>query len=255
MITKVAIRDNRRSPVGYLSELKSFANGKEYCFKPGVNVIVGENGSGKTTLLRLMEDYLMVGYSRCERGTYNSNVSRVMGFGDKVPDGVDAYADYTKNTFRLCHSGERVGEEAMMSRHDFAALVGQKSSSTGEGVVIALNSLFQYMFSKDAGLTFDYGQFRGGWAAPYFDYTEKHRVTCDDEWTVLMDEPDRNLSLENIGHIKAILSFHKPHTQIIAVVHNPLLIYALSKKRCVNFIEMTEGYVDKVKKEVNKLIR
>lgn len=255
MITRVAIRDNKKSPVVYLPRLENFANGREYRFKPGVNVIVGENGSGKTTLMKLMEAYLMVGYSRCERGIYNKNVSRIMGYGDNVSDGVDVYADYTKNTFRLSHSGECEGEEAMRNRHSFAALVGQKSSSTGEGVVVALNSLFGYMFGKDAELTFDYGQFREGWTAPYFDYTEKHRVICDDEWTILMDEPDRNLSLENIGHIKGILSFHKPNTQVIAVVHNPLLIYALSKKRCVNFIEMTEGYVEKVKKEINNLIR
>ena len=254
MVTKVVIQDNKKSPVGYLSKLENFANGKEYTFKPGVNVIVGENGSGKTTLMKLIEAYLMVGYGRCERGIYNKNVSRVMQYGDKVPDGVDVYADYKKNTFRLSHSGECEGEEAMRNKHDFAALIGQKSSSTGEGVVVALNSLFDYMFGKDAELAFDYSQFEEGWTKPYFDYTEKHRVICDDEWTILMDEPDRNLSLENIGHIKGILSFHKPNTQIIAVVHNPLLIYALSKKRCVNFIEMTEGYVDKVKKEVNNLI-
>ena len=255
MVTKVVIKDNKKSPIHYIEDLDNFVNGKEYVFKPGVNIIVGENGSGKTTLMKLIEAYLMVGYGRCERGIYNNNVSRVMQYGDKVPDGVDVYADYKKNTFRLSHSGECEGEEAMRNKHDFAALVGQKSSSTGEGVVVALNSLFGYMFGKGAELTFDYGQFEEGWTKPYFDYTEKHRVICDDEWTILMDEPDRNLSLENIGHIKGILSFHKPNTQIIAVVHNPLLIYALSKKRCVNFIEMTEGYVDKVKKEVNNVIR
>ncbi len=255
MITKVVIRDNKKSPIGYLRELENFANGKEYIFKPGVNVVVGENGSGKTTLMKLIEAYLMVGYSRCERGSYNSNVRRIFRYGDKMSDGVDVYADYTKNTYRLSHSGERVGEEAMRNRNDFAALVEQNSSSTGEGVVVALNSLFNYMFGKDAELTFDYGQFKDGWTAPYYDYIEKHRVICDDEWTILMDEPDRNLSLENIGHIKVILSFHKPNTQIIAVVHNPLLIYVLSKKRCVNFIEMTDGYVDRVKKEINNLIK
>lgn len=42
-----------------------------------------------------------------------------------------------------------------------------------------------------------------------------------------------------------VLSFHKPQTQIIAIVHNPALIYKLSKLDCVNFIEMTEGYLSK----------
>lgn len=30
--------------------------------------------------------------------------------------------------------------------------------------------------------------------------------------TTLMDEPDRNLDIENIGHIKAVLDFHKPQS-------------------------------------------
>lgn len=70
-----------------------------------------------------------------------------------------------------------------------------------------------------------------------------------------MDEPDRNLSLENVNQIKDILSYHKQHTQIIAVIHNPLLIYALAKEGGVNFIEMSEGYIEKVKKEINKIIK
>lgn len=65
------------------------------------------------------------------------------------------------------------------------------------------------------------------------------------EYTVLMDEPDRNLDIDNIMQIYNVLSFHKPQTQIIAIVHNPALIYKLSKLDCVNFIEMTEGYLNK----------
>ena len=93
---------------------------------------------------------------------------------------------------------------------------------------------------------------------PYIDYVKKHRINPTEEEkeiTILMDEPDRNLSLDNIKHIKAILSFHKPQTQLIAVIHNPLLIYNLSKVEGINFIEMTEGYIDKVKNMVDELVK
>ena len=255
MVTKVVIKDNKKSPVGYISSLKNFKNGNSFVFKDGVNVIVGENGSGKTTLMKLIESYLLVGYTQCERGMFNSNVSRVMVYGKECLDGVDVYADYTRNTFRLCHSGERSDEEAMLNKHDFAELVEQKSSSTGEGVVVALNSLFGYMFGKDAQLTFDYEQFKDGWAIPYYDYVCQHKVECANEYTILMDEPDRNLSLDNIEHIKAILSFHKPQTQVIAVIHNPLIIYAIRNNENVHFVEMTKGYVNKVVKVINKIVK
>ena len=91
MVTKVVIKDNKKSPVGYISSLKNFKNGNSFVFKDGVNVIVGENGSGKTTLMKLIESYLLVGYTQCERGMFNSNVSRVMEYGkeclDKIRNG------------------------------------------------------------------------------------------------------------------------------------------------------------------------
>lgn len=129
MVTKVEIKDNKRTPITYLPNLKNFKNGKVYEFKPGVNVIVGENGCGKTTLMNLIKKYLVVDYSECFRGEYNCNI----------------------------------------------------------------NDLFR--------------------------------------------------------------TFHKEHTQVIAVVHNPLLICALSKKKSINLIEMTDGYIDKVRNEVRNLMK
>ena len=72
----------------------------------------------------------------------------------------------------------------------------------------------------------------------------------DFEFTVLMDEPDRNLDINRIKEVYNILSQEKENTQIIAVVHNPVLIYRLSKSKNVNIIEMTEGYVEDVVKFV-----
>jgi predicted ATPase len=52
MVTKVIIKDNTKSPIYYLEDLPAFKNGKEFIFKEGVNIIVGENGSGKFTKIQ-----------------------------------------------------------------------------------------------------------------------------------------------------------------------------------------------------------
>lgn len=255
MVTKVKITDNKNTPIGYLSELKAFKNGKVYEFKEGVNIIVGENGCGKTTLLNLIKKYLLVDLSECSAGLYNSNINDICDvFGDKhVYDGVGVYADYHRNTFRLCHAGERKhNDDVFENDHSIAEFFGQKGASTGEGVLVAIQSLFARMYDKNAKLTFDYLQFGDNYA-PYMKYIHDHIIEGN-EWTILMDEPDRNLDIENIGQVKSILSFHKPQTQIIAVVHNPLLICALSKNPEVNIIEMTRGYVKKVTKLVKELV-
>lgn len=255
MVTKILIGDNTRTPLYYLSDLNAFKNGKVYEFKPGVNIVVGENGSGKTTLLNLIKKYLVVDYTECYRGDYNCNINDLFKFcNETMLDGVDVYADYVRNTFRLSHSGEKLMNDGLKTFEEFGALYEQMHSSTGEGVLFAINHLFGYIFGRKVKLMFDYGQFKDVYPL-YANYVDKHRVECEDEWTILMDEPDRNLSLDNIEYIKDILSFHKEHTQIIAVIHNPLLIYALAKMEHVHFIELTRGYVKKVKKQVDEIIK
>lgn len=257
MITKVVIKDNKNSPIRYLSKLKAFKNGTEYTFKEGVNIIVGKNGCWKTTLMELLKRYLLVDYTECSRGDFNSNINRLLRTFksyEGILDGVDVYADYRRNTFRLCHAGERTQEDNQKSFKVFSEFLTQNESSTGESVLVAINSMFGQMFSKDANLLFDYGQFKEDYYPHYAEYIKEHKVDGD-EWTILMDEPDRNLDLENIMQIKGILSFHKPHTQIIAVVHNPLLIVALSKNPEVNMIEMTKGYIKKMESNIKKLLK
>jgi predicted ATPase len=254
MIEKVVIKDNKNAALKYLHELDNFKNGTEYTFKTGVNVIVGENGSGKTTLLNLIRHYAMVDEIECGKGMYNSNVSKLFGLKDSFLDGVDVYGDYDKNIFRLCHATERTNDGVMKDFTSFGTFIEQRHSSTGEGVNIALNSLFQYIFSRKVNLKYDYNQFDKLWPQ-YVEYINSHRVECADEWTIMMDEPDRNLDVDNMQQILSVLSFHKEQTQIIAVVHNPLLICALSKNPEVNVIEMTRGYVKKVVSLVNEFVK
>ena len=256
MVTKLVIKDNQKTPLNYLPNLDNFSNGSEFDFKSGVNIIVGENGCGKTTLMNLIKQYLLIDYTECGKGAYNSNINRLLKnpMDDEILDGVDVYADYTKNTFRLSHAGEKERNQAIETFDDFGTMYEQKHSSTGESVLVSLNYLFNYMFSKNAKLTFDYKQLSDTFPK-YVSYVEEHTVDCDNEWTILMDEPDRNLSLENISQIKNILSYHKENTQIIAVIHNPLLIYTLSDVDHINWIQMSHGYVRKIREQVRKLIK
>lgn len=65
MITSVKIKDNTKTPFEYVSNIEAFENGREFIFKPGVNVIIGKNGSGKSTLLNIISMYALCEKSMC----------------------------------------------------------------------------------------------------------------------------------------------------------------------------------------------
>ena len=256
MVTKVEIKDNTKSPFHYLPDIAKFHNGATFEFNPGVNIIVGENGSGKSTLMNLIKTYLCVDFQECSTGMYNSALNKLRrSIGDDLYEGVSVYADYKKNTFRLAQSSELYGEDKVGNMKNFALYMEQSRSSAGEAILVSISALLQKMFSKDVQLTFDYEKASKSFSQ-YRDYIQAHRVEdCADEYTVLMDEPDKNLSLENIKQVADILSFHKEHMQIIAVVHNPIVIYKLSRFKSINFIEMTDDYVNTLVRTVNSLSR
>lgn len=262
MITKIEIVDNTNTPLSYICDLNGFENGKTFEFKPGVNIIIGKNGSGKSTLLKLIEKYTLLDKD-CHNKQLLSGLFEITN--NDIKDGVRVYGDYKASLFRLCHMTEMANSNtAFSSFENFGATYMSMNSSTGEGVLIALQTMFKKMFSTNAKLSFpltdiediatDSNDIWKERARAYLEYIKKNTIDFKEkEYTILIDEPDRNLDIENIKEIYCILGNRKKNTQVIAVIHNPLLIYRLSSQKDINFIEMEPGYLEKIKNEVDYL--
>lgn len=69
MTTKVIINDNTQTPLSHLHKLDAFKNGKEYEFKPGINIIIGRNGCGKSTLMNLIALYTLCYKKECDKAS------------------------------------------------------------------------------------------------------------------------------------------------------------------------------------------
>lgn len=260
MITSVKIKDNTKTPFKYVSDIETYLNGREFIFKPGVNVIIGKNGSGKSTLLNIISMYMLCEKSMCsEMPTEALDFLSIFDNDDgKVLDGIDISSDYVGKVFRLLPLIETDRNNVLKNINNFDLYINSIQKSYGEKVVLSLESLFNLMFGqKDYAFPIqdlvEYKKKSNAFWIKRIDnllkYYKRNRITLTKssfEYTVLMDEPDRNLDIDNIMQIYNVLSFHKPQTQIIAIVHNPALIYKLSKLDCVNFIEMTEGYLKNV---------
>lgn len=261
MITSVEIKDNTQTPYGYMRNLEALANGKVYTFKKGVNVIVGKNGCGKTTLLKSIYDFCLC------RDSIGSKAPRkaldMIHFfpislteNNTLLDGVKVKADYLGKVYRLMCESELKDSNVSDNIENVVLSMDLSASSTGEKMINAVDFMLGELFNEkkshkfpieklaemgnDANITW---KERIENLLRYYKENRIEVTDADFEFTALLDEPDRNLDFENIQSIYNILRKHKKGLQIIAVIHNPILIYKLSKCKGVNFVEMTEGYV------------
>lgn len=277
MIESVTIRDAQKAPFHHILDIPALSEGTEIRFKPGINVIVGANGCGKSTLLNTIAAYLL-----CEKemktpssrgkledalkGTHLWNNLRIGN--DDILDGVDVRHDYVGVLFQLRNGYEMDTDESLASFTNFQTAFAKGNLSMGQNTKFSLNQLFQTMFANDGQeyLTFpadplkalrdstnDVWKSRISRLMDYYKRNQIQNVTEKNfSYTVLMDEPDRNLDIDNIDEVVSVLSTPKEMTQIIAAVHNPLVIGQLSKKNYINFIEMTPDYVSKVHDAIRK---
>lgn len=270
MLESVIINDINKTPINYLVEIPIFQKQKQFNFKKGINIIIGPNGCGKSTLLKLISKYLL-----CEDKSKSECPKRGLDFPKnlfkdisleamELNDGVDIKYDYSVVSFHLRSPKEMKNEESMSNFNSFCSFITGASSSMGENMLVALNSLFNLAFNKDTELAFPISKLEEKinfvneiWKENFknlLNYYKKNHIKTEQKvFTFLLDEPDRNLDISNIESVYNILSYKRKDIQLIAVIHNPILIYKLSKLDYINFIELEKGYLNKIKKVIEGL--
>lgn len=263
MLTKVTITDNKNTPFSHVADL--WENGTSWEFKPGVNIIVGENGSGKSTLLNLIATYAL-----CTDGMVskipdeilkldNLFTSKMLDGANAMKDGCVVNMDYNGVVYRYSPAIEQKHNEDILGNIDsFRLYMSSLRHSMGEGMIAAFCALIDKMKSEK-DIQFPINEINGlakksnpVWSERFkmlLHYYANNQVIVNQdnfEYTVLMDEPDRNLDIVHIKELYNVLSYHMPMTQLVVVIHNPVLINKMSMSD-VNIIEMTPHYIEKVK--------
>jgi len=236
-------------------------------FKPGVNILCGINGSGKTTILNMLKLYTLTEkffYSEWPTLYQYSHLENM--FKDKITS-VHIYADYRYVFFNFrIEKDIPKGEGWLENMANFKQAVTDNHISRGQSVLHTFDILLDFMFGEDRlkGDTLKFplekikklnaNTFSAEYAKYASDYFYKHMEEQEiHRFTILMDEPDNNLDIFNIDSTFSIYSVERPDTQIIASLHNPVVLYRLAiQKNPPNFIELTPGYVNKVIEFVEK---
>lgn len=266
MINKVRLIETPKHAFNYLSDYsrnnqvrvlrKRLEEGIE--FTPGINILIGENGCGKSTVMNIIRSANRIEHSFIPTTDY-LRITTITELNELF-DSFEVIGDYRLpvfNLYRMFEDKELVGTPGtVMDSLDNAKLfISGKEESKGQNVMGDINQLMDWMFNRSSecypilhhiNKLHEEG-FHKEEVEKLITSFQKNSVKSEDIFTILMDEPDQGLDIGNLEEIYGMVSYDKPQTQLIAVIHNPVLIYKLSKLDYVNIIEMSKDYLNKVK--------
>jgi predicted ATPase len=225
-------------------------------FEKHTNLLIGENGVGKTTIIEMIRNA-----SFCEK-TFKSTINQGLlnlqleRTEDKLI-GVDIYGDWQRTVFNLRTSDLMESHDTLSSFENFEQAFTGRNLSRGEALVYSIRKLFETMFDQKSSNKFIFEKLESPKLRKYYVehsiYGHGETPTLQEvPFTVLMDEPDNSLDINNLEQMFDILNITRDDTQLIVSAHNPLLIYRASKNKRINFIELTEGYLNKIINFVEK---
>lgn len=265
MIHSLTISDIKKTKFNYLKSNNLLLK-KPIEFKKGLNIVIGENGSGKTTLIKMLTEYTFCwsGRTNLELGIESKDsIKNLFDDEHKLYSGIIIKNNYQLKVFKTIQNSDIKSYEELNNFDFFKRTYIKTKQSDGENQLYAISTTIKEMFSTKISTNYNIfdNNINNFWKKYCIDikqYINENKVEeTKDNYaiTLLMDEPDRNLDINNIKQIHTILSNPKDNGQIIVTLHNPLLIYSLLKMKNINIIELSKGYKNKIIKTVNEIIK
>ena len=171
-------------------------------------------------------------------------------------------ADYNNlvfNLYSMRNDSSRSNDSVLKDRSTVLQFMDLQTKSNGQNQMGDLSQLIHIMFETqnynvnqlitkfDKERNSDVFEDELNLAKKFYAENQKdsNRVT------ILMDEVDQGLDIDNLEDICGMLSANREDTQLIISLHNIALIQKLRKLPFVNIIEVSEGYLNKIDEFLN----
>jgi len=238
---------------GFSTELPNFHAGKEFKFGDGLNFLLGSNGCGKSSVLKMLKAYCgipngMGGWSRisselalgAQQQSHFPWVYRAYSPGQSDCilewDGTPTFfneGDVKTDQWAWFTNKEISSEDGMTTESEHMDAMAEKPSS-GQYRLRKLNKLFNMLKNPPNLIQYAYSH-----PAQVGEVNYIKSLPRNGKVTLLLDEPERALSLPKQLELFKLLEKMSKDFQIIVATHSPFV--CLMDLECERY-DIEEGY-------------
>lgn len=246
---------------GFATKLQGFHPGIQFNFNDKLNVLFGINGSGKSTILKIIKAYSGIppekgGWTRINDPLcLGANIASHFPYAYKEfsPGHCEAIVQWDGTPTFFNEGDTRIDKWAWFTSSEISSEDGMTSEaehmnalidspSSGEYRIKKLNKLFN-LLEKPPMHKLPHNA--NNQQRAEFDYYRS--LPKNGKVTLLLDEPERALSVPKQLELFKLLEKMSDRYQIIIATHSPFVLFDID----ANFINMEEGY-DQVCKDIFK---
>ena len=263
MITELLIKDPTRMPCSWWPKIEAFQGRDKFTFQEaGLTILWGPNGSGKSTLLKILARL-----THCEQGgspkitqasVWELQMQGALGGKQEWRDGVEIIHD--GEPVHFLDPSKEVGLVGGAFDDDFFSdglqSLDARKTSSGQNVTGMLNRVLERaataekiesVFARNTVNEVWKGHLDKMWEFLEPSTVRGEKVSPGPR-TLLLDEPDRSLSIPRQRELWHILA-KQERFQIIVATHSVFALY-----RDARYIDVTPGYLAECREELEQMM-